>query len=198
MAMTRHHPWSKRPSAQLGLTFIELMIALAIAGVLVAIAVPSMYEFIIRKRVQGATDELMGDLRLMRSIQTTVNKRVAIKFSQNAEMSCYVIYEFSDFDTCECLNTLSPVCTSGLSVPPEEYKTVRLLASNKVDLRPEVSSPSQVTLHAITGMPMSTQPLSVAVTAPQGGSVKVSTNGAWQLKACSVSKHNSAYAACPP
>ena len=47
-------------------------------------------------------------------------------------------------------------------------------------------------------MPLGAQPLIVAVTAPQGGSVKVSTNAAWQLKACSVSKHNSAYAACPP
>lgn len=53
--------------AQPGFTLLELLIVVAIAGVLFAIAVPAMGNFIRNARITGAANDVMGALHFTRS-----------------------------------------------------------------------------------------------------------------------------------
>ncbi|MGH8196640.1 MAG: GspH/FimT family pseudopilin [Steroidobacteraceae bacterium] len=53
--------------AQAGFTLLELMLVVAIAGVLLAIAVPAMGNFIRNSRITGAANDVMAGLHFTRS-----------------------------------------------------------------------------------------------------------------------------------
>ena len=55
----------KRTSA--GFTLMELMVTLAIAGVLAAVAMPNMRVFMQNNRLSGASNDLLGSFQLARS-----------------------------------------------------------------------------------------------------------------------------------
>jgi len=177
-----------------GLTFIELMVAVVILGVLAAVGVPSMYEWVAKRRVQAAADELLTDLRYAKSIQLANNNKVAIRFASNASMACYVIYDLPLFGNCNCLNTNTPVCSSPAI---REHKTVRFPVSGPVRLQTLAGSATMVRLDGITGLPVSGASFNVQVSAPSGGAIRVMTNGAFSAEACSASNQTSAFAACP-
>jgi prepilin-type N-terminal cleavage/methylation domain-containing protein len=183
-----------------GVTMIELMITVVVIGVLAAIAVPSMYEFIMRKRVEGVADELMVDLRLLRTVPmmggVKAQGRAEIRFRSDAAMSCYSIYVRSVWSSCDCLNT--PTCTSMTGIAPQEVKLVRLPTSKHVVVQPVVPSPSVLRLDDLNGLPHNGATLTIEVSAPQGGIVRVTTSATGQPAICSVAGHEGAYPVCPP
>jgi type IV fimbrial biogenesis protein FimT len=58
---------SAGPNRASGFTLIELMIALSIVGILLAIAVPSFREAMMNVRISAQTNDLMTDLSVARS-----------------------------------------------------------------------------------------------------------------------------------
>lgn len=61
-----------------GFTLAELMTAVAILGIIVGFAVPSMYTFILNQRVRSASFDLTSDLLLTRGEATKRNADVLI------------------------------------------------------------------------------------------------------------------------
>ena len=53
--------------AQPGFTLLELMVVVAIAGVLMAVAIPSMGDFIRNSRITAAANDVMAGLHFTRS-----------------------------------------------------------------------------------------------------------------------------------
>jgi type IV fimbrial biogenesis protein FimT len=53
--------------AQAGFTLLELMVVLAIAGVLLAVGIPTMSDFIRNSRITGAANDVMAALHFTRS-----------------------------------------------------------------------------------------------------------------------------------
>lgn len=186
-------PALRQPNA--GFTLVEALISLAVLAVLVAVAVPSMYEFIMRKRVEGAADELLGDFRLARSMQSRDNRDTIIKFSRTDTETCYVVFHPNSRLNCDCTST--PVCESRGAAAAVELKTVRLPASGKVTVQPANGGADSVRLLATTGLPKDGATLSVDITAPSGGTARLWTTGTGRVQLCSVSGHASAYPACP-
>lgn len=178
-----------------GFTLIELLISMAVMAVLVAMAAPSMYEFIMRKRVEGAADELLADLRLARSLQVRNNRDTTIKFSHTSSETCYVIYHRNALIGCDCAST--PVCPSSLLGTATELKTVRLPASNNVTISPASGTPVSLELDAITGLPSGGVSLQISIAAPSGGEARLTTSATGRPQLCSVSGHTTAYPACP-
>ena len=74
---------SRNPMKIKGLTLIELMITLAIAGILIASAAPSMREFIQNNRSATQINELQATLNLGRNEAIKRNSNISICRSSN-------------------------------------------------------------------------------------------------------------------
>lgn len=63
---------------QAGFTLIELMIALALLGIVLAIAIPAINDFTIKQRVSSQANEMMLSLALARSEALKLNREVRV------------------------------------------------------------------------------------------------------------------------
>jgi type IV fimbrial biogenesis protein FimT len=123
-----------------GFTLIELLITLSVIGVLVAIAGPSMYEFILTQRLRSINAQLVTDLQFARSEAATNNLFTYFRLSRTSGgLTCYTIFArksttpeavLATFDTnsvnCKC--TEANVCNEKAN----EIRTVLLPADMKV------------------------------------------------------------------
>ena len=80
---------SKR--CQRGVTFLELLIVVAIIGILAALAAPSYRDFVDRQKVLGAAEEVLSDLRWAKGEAIKRNVDVQIEFTPGANWSYSVI-----------------------------------------------------------------------------------------------------------
>lgn len=68
-----------------GFTTIELMIVIAIFGILAAVAIPGFVSQMPRYRLNGAARQVMGDLMWARMQAVSLNRRVKVFFFNNHE-----------------------------------------------------------------------------------------------------------------
>jgi prepilin-type N-terminal cleavage/methylation domain-containing protein len=61
-----------------GMTLIEVLVVIVIAGVLLVLAVPSFTESNIRKRIEGVAAELHTDLQFAKSQAAAANQNVSL------------------------------------------------------------------------------------------------------------------------
>ncbi|MDO9286026.1 MAG: prepilin-type N-terminal cleavage/methylation domain-containing protein [Aquabacterium sp.] len=191
----------RRRAVAPGFTLVEVMISLVILAVLLAIAVPSMREFVARKRVEGVAQELVTDLRYLQAVQQQRGAAsrfpVRISFSSTDTMSCYVLYVWGTAGIdCNCARSDGPVCfdptVDGAS---QELKTVVLPKSSGVSFS---SDPALLTLDGFNGLPVGNRTIQATIRGTRGGEVRVSTNATAKPSLCSVSGTESSIPRCPP
>ena len=61
-----------------GFTLIELLLVIVIAGILMMVAGPAMYDMILANRMTGQTNDLMADLAYARSQATSPGVRTSV------------------------------------------------------------------------------------------------------------------------
>lgn len=87
-----------------GFTLPELMTVIAIAGILVAMAVPSFTGIIERNRMRNAVEQLRSDLKLARSESLRRNANVTVSFQRNTDGSTWC-YGLTLNASCDCTAT---------------------------------------------------------------------------------------------
>jgi len=74
-------------SSQRGVTLIELMIAVGILAIVVAIAVPNFQAMIQNNRLTSAANEMLGVFQIARSEAIRANRRVTLAFNATPDIA---------------------------------------------------------------------------------------------------------------
>jgi type IV fimbrial biogenesis protein FimU len=70
---------------RVGYTLVELLAAVAVVGILAALAAPALQGTIARIRAQAALDQLVGDIALARAAAVSRGSRVELRFQNDGE-----------------------------------------------------------------------------------------------------------------
>lgn len=169
-----------------GVTLIELMVALTLLGLLVALAVPSMSAMIQRKRVQGTASELMGVLRQARVMPFNVNTKIVVSFGNKAnEFTCYSVHDDWPVDPskieCDCTRYPLDSCPGGKG--HTSYSTVIIPASTGVSV---VAGTKALAFDA-QGTTLNASTLTVSVASPGVAEMEVHVSSSGLATQCAVS-----------
>lgn len=126
-------------------TLIEMMVVVALIGIIVLLAAPNMNEMIGMQRLRAINDQLVTDMQFLRGEAVSRNQYVGIiARSQPAEtMSCYTIFASKanplvsssiDPTQCNCTNAVGAACP-GVGNTQSELRTVQIPRSFNIDLR---------------------------------------------------------------
>jgi prepilin-type N-terminal cleavage/methylation domain-containing protein len=132
-----------------GLTLVECCTVLAIVSLLATSAWPAMTDWFSRARLEGRSQELMGDLSILRSLAISTNQDMRLSVHSDESGSCYVIHS-GPRSACGCRSDGAAWCTDPSSAPVkavgfEDQEGIRLAANIKsilFDPRLGTASPS--------------------------------------------------------
>lgn len=104
------NPLRRRPyrrKLMRGFTLVEMMVAIAVAGILVAIAVPSFSGIAERNRLRNAAEKLRSDVKLARSESLRRNRTVVMSFATSSGGATWC-YGMRVDTSCDCTPSATP------------------------------------------------------------------------------------------
>ena len=166
-----------------GLTIIELMVVMIVAGIVIAFAVPSMRGMMARQRVQSVQADLLTDLQLARSEmaqRSGTGTPVAVTFGGNAEVSCYTVHTVGGVG-CDCTLGSGSACGAA---PSPEIKTTQLTRAIGVSLAASSAGGSSIQFTPPQGVVTPTD-MVIDVQNPLSGHLRTRISGLGVPTVCS-------------
>lgn len=130
----------------LGISLVEVLTVLAVLGIVLAVAAPSLADMLNKRRVEMVATELSSDLAYARSEGGLRARAVSMRFNSNAQSSCYVVHVLGAVGMCNCLNAAGSEC------PPFPANQIPLKVARVSALRGVSLVPAQG-INSITFMP---------------------------------------------
>ena len=191
------------PAAR-GLTLVEVLVALAVLGVLLAVAAPSLTDMMNRRRTLAVAEQLMSDIAYARVETGLRAQNLFMTFGGDASQTCYTINYFPAFGGgCDCRRGAGNACTTmtGAVSANQELKTVSALASQGVSItidRASWSGDSANELAFVTPQ-MTVNPANAAfdVVGRGGTRLRVQLNSMGRVSLCSRSGSIGGVLPCP-
>ena len=191
-------PPRRRPPAAGGVTLVELMVTLAIVAVLIAVALPSMRDFVARKRLEGMAQEVVTDLRMIKAhqIQNRPNMGTAIGISSNESKTCYMLFvRGNNVFNCDCGLPADQACGEPGPGSPSLIRQVDIPRSSGIEI---AASRAVLAFSSYNGMPASANTIRITLTSSTAGQLVVSTNPTGLPSLCSMSGSFGSIRPCDP
>jgi len=172
-----------------GLTLIEILVSLAVLGVLVAVAVPSMADLLEKRRVTAAAEEVAGILTYAKAETNATNSLLFVRFDPdpNEAMSCAVVVTTAGINACRCHRAVNDICPGTASRPlrlfqlPKSHVKFKAFADTWITT-PSLSNYIRFTRDQNT---LATEGFQVDVTGlKRGYTLRVEVNAIGRVKVC--------------
>ena len=108
----RHRPTNAATTALRGLGLVEVMVAVAIIGTLMAVATPSLMDLLERRRVIAVALEVANILNFARSEANVVGEPITVHLEKDPSgvLSCASVNIQNYGDTCKCYLPRETMC----------------------------------------------------------------------------------------
>jgi len=180
-------------SSEQGLTLVELLVVLAVTGILLSLAIPSFADMLIRRRVQLVADQIVTDIAFARAETAVVGRSdVDVVFVNNESQSCYTLSYWGLVGTCDCTRGEGNACNGNPASPNftsrTEIRTTQLMANSGVEFVSsgnwDALSPGQLRFRRPQLFP--TVPnFAVTVIGKRGFTLRVQLNALGRISQCS-------------
>ncbi|OQK18659.1 hypothetical protein AU255_02675 [Methyloprofundus sedimenti] len=170
---------------QTGFTLTELMVVIAIVGILAAVAVPSFNDSIERSRLVSASEAVIADLRWARSEAIKRNRKTRVTYTTGASWSYTIIVDSNNNDTYG--DTVGGIAdetiksVTGSNFPSTSISSVAF------------SSVAYTTFDPVRG----TASAGNVILTSSAYSIKATVSTLGRTKLCAVSSSFSGYSVCP-
>lgn len=182
----------------LGVTLIELMVALGVMGILVAVAAPAMGDMIERRRVIAAAEEVGSLLTYAKSETNSSNALLFVRFDPdpNRQMSCAAVVTSSGLNRCRCYLSPTAICPNTQSALLRLFQLPREHVKFTAYATTWAGSPNYIMFDR-EQMGIETTGFYVDVVGMRKGyTLRVQVNTAGRVKTCSPAGDMSGYAVC--
>ena len=146
--MINHH--FSRKALATAFTLVELMIAMALVAIIIALAAPSFRDMILMQRLRGINAQMVTDLALARSEAVSRGVLVNVRSQSVSGMSCYIINTRTSLAAplCDCTAGPGLRCASSETT---EIRTVQILSDMLVQVEVPTGQASEFTFDPRTG-----------------------------------------------
>jgi len=186
-----------RKTLAAGLTLVEILMGVAVLGVLLAVAAPSLSDLMDKRRVIAVAGEIAGILAYAKAESNSTNSLLYVRFDPNTDMSCAAVTTQGSGNTeCDCWKPQSTICLGGSA------RLVRLFQvpkSNGVQFAASANAWSGYEYHIKflrEQMNMDTTTYAFVDVTGRKAKLKVELNGAGRVRICSPDGNINGYVRC--